>query len=594
MMKTLSNAARALRVLAGLLIVALLMTACGGSPTTPAAEPTPAPAEPAAAEPTAATAAEATAGPAEPTASSDGLITASAEQQATYVRNFNPFVSDNRRPTNNGVYEPSMIYNTVKGELTPWLATEYAWNDDNTVLTLTYRDDVLWSDGEPFTANDVAFTFNLQKENPGLVGGGQNAWVYLESVEATSDTTVDFTFKEVFTIGLYDIIGQNIVPEHVWADVEDAVAFTNDNPVGTGPFTEVTNFQNQIYEVRKNPNYWQEGKPFIEGFRFPAYPGNDQANLATINGENDWAANFIPDIEQTYVAKNPDTNGYWFPPIGATVMLYLNTTKAPFDNVDVRKAISMALNREQIVTVAMYDYTKPADPTGLSDAYPNYKVADPNSLGDWTQLNVEQANAMLDSAGLARGADGIRTLPDGTPMVYDINVVSGWSDWVSACNIMAQNLEEVGIQATVKSYDFSAWFDRVQKGEFDLSIGWSSGGATPFNYYRGQMATTKVKPVGEASDENWHRFGSEEADALLTQFAATSDVAEQKAIAEQLQQLFAENAPAIPLFPGPAWYEYNTTRFTDFPNAENPYAQGSFFGGGTPEQLIVMTTVKPK
>lgn len=609
-MKTLLKPARALRMFAGLLLVALLV-ACGGTPAAPP-EPSAAPAEPTAAsavEPTAAPAAEATAAPAEataapaadataapaqPAAGGDGLMTVSAQQQATWTRNFNPFVSDNRFPTQFGVYESSMIWNTVKGELVPWLATEYAWNDDNTVLTLTYQDDVLWSDGEPFTANDVAFTFNLQKENPGLIGGGQQSWVYLDSVEATDDTTVEFRFKEVYTIGLYDIIAQNIVPEHIWSEVEDPVTFTNENPVGTGPFTEVTNFQNQIYEVRKNPNYWQEGKPFIEGMRFPAYPGNDQANLATINGENDWVGNFLPDIEKTYVAKDPENHGYWFPSVGSTIMLYLNTTKAPFDDVNVRKAISMAINRDQIVTVAMYDYTKPADVTGLSDAFPSYKVADPSSLGNWTDFNVEEANAMLDAAGLARGADGIRTLPDGTPMVYDINVVSGWSDWVSACNIMAQNLEEVGIQATVQAYDFSAWIDRVQKGEFDMSIGWSNGGATPVNYYRGQMATTTVKPVGELSDLNWHRFGLPAADELFAQFAATSDAAEQKGIAEQMQQLFAENAPAIPLFPGPQWYEYNTSRFTDFPTEENPYAGGSPFGLGTPEQLILMTTVKPK
>jgi peptide/nickel transport system substrate-binding protein len=127
-----------------------------------------------------------------------------------------------------------------------------------------------------------------------------------------------------------------------------------------------------------------------------------------------------------------------------------------------------------------------------------------------------------------------------------------------------------------------------------MSIGWSNGGATPLTYYRGQMATTTVKPVGEVAEQNWHRFGLPEADDLLQQFASTSDQAEQKTIAEQLQKLFADNAPAIPLFPGPSWYEYNTTRFTGFPNAENPYAIGSFFNEGTPEQLIVMTTIKPK
>jgi peptide/nickel transport system substrate-binding protein len=491
-----------------------------------------------------------------------------------------------------------MIYNTVKGELVPWLATKYEWSADNKKLTFTLRDDVKWSDGQPFSASDVAFTFNLFKTVTGLQGPGGQAMfgdtAYVDTVTAPNATTVEFNFKQVFTPGLYDIANQNIVPEHIWKDVKDPVKFANEKPVGTGPFTEVTVFENQIYQVDRNPNYWQPGKPYIQGMRSPAYPGNDQANLATVNGENDYAANFIPDIEKTYVSKNPSTNGYWFPPFGATVMLYLNTTRKPFDDTNVRKAISMALDRNQIVKVAMYDYTKPADPTGLSEAYPNFKVANAATLADWTTMNVDKANQMLDAAGLKRGSDNMRTGADGKPLKYEINVVTGWSDWVSSCQIMAQNLKAIGIDATVKTYDFSAWLDRVQKGDFDISIGWSSGGATPFNYYRGQMSQRSIRTAGEAAGENRQRYVSKTADDLLNQFAATSDAAQQKAIAEKLQQTFADEAPAIPLFPGPDWYEYNTTRFDGFPTKDNPYAVGSFFNQSTPEQLIVMTTIKPK
>lgn len=536
-----------------------------------------------------------------PVQAQEDYITVSSQQQATWTRNFNPFVADNRFPTNNGVYEPSMIYNTIKGELVPWLATDYAWSNGDKTLTLTYREGVAWSDGKPFTAQDVAFTFDLLKNTAGLNGTATGAMfgdnAYIASVEAPSDTTVVFNFSRVFTPGLYDIVHQNIVPEHIWQAVEDPATFLNENPVGTGPFTEVTQFQNQIYAVGKNPNYWQEGKPYIAGMRFPAYPGNDQANLATINGENDWAANFIPDIERTYVSKNPDNFGYWFPSTGATVMLYLNTTKAPFDSADVRKAISMAINREQIVTVAMYNYTKPADVTGLSEAYPSFKVEEPSSLveADWTQYDVAKANEMLDAAGLTMGPGNVRTTADGAPLSFDINVVSGWSDWVSAVNIIAQNLKAVGIDAAVKTYDFSAWFDRVQKGEFTASIGWSSAGATPFNYYRGQMSELSLEPVGEDAGENWHRFVSKEADDLLGQFVSTSDPAAQQEIATQLQEVFAEAAPALPLFPGPQWYEYNTTDFTGFPTEEDPYVIGSAFNGtGALEALLVMTEIKPK
>ncbi len=585
-------------------IVSIILTACGGDATPTTAPAATATTGAAAAQPTNTTAAAAapTAAPVMTSTlapAGSGIMTISVAQQSTWTRNFNPFSGDFRFPTVNGIYEPMMIYNTVKGELVPWLATGYKWSTDNKTLTFTLRNDVKWSDGQPFSSADVAFTFNLFKSTNGLQGSGGQAMnggtAYVDTVTAPDPTTVVFNFKNVFTPGLYDIAGQDIVAQHIWKDVTDPVKYTNDNPVGTGPFTQVTVFQSQIFEVDKNPNYWQPGKPYIQGFRQPAYPGNDQANLATVNGQNDYAANFIPDIEKVFVSKDPANNGYWFPPFGATVMLYVNTTKAPFNDVNVRKAISMAIDRNQIANVAEYGYTKPADVTGLSDAYPNYKVSDPTTLGKWTAMDVNQANSMLDAAGLKKGSDGIRTNKDGSALpTYDINVVDGWSDWVSSVQIISQNLKDIGINSTVKPYDFSTWLDRVEKGNFDISIGWSSGGATPYNYYRDQMSQRSVQPAGTAAGANWQRYASKTGDDLLNQFAATSDPAQQKTIAQQLQKTFADEAPAIPLFPGPDWYEYNTTRFTGFPTKDNPYAVGSFFNQGTPEQLIVMTTIKPK
>jgi peptide/nickel transport system substrate-binding protein len=154
----------------------------------------------------------------------------------------------------------------------------------------------------------------------------------------------------------------------------------------------------------------------------------------------------------TFVVAKDANNGYYFPSIGAVVHLYLNTTKAPFDKVEVRKAISQAIDRDQIVTVAMYDYTKPADVTGLSDAYPGFKSQAIVDAGAWTKLDVDAANAALDAAGLARGADGIRVNADGTPMKYEINVVSGWTDWVSACEIMAQNFGRLSMPSVKSTF----------------------------------------------------------------------------------------------------------------------------------------------
>ncbi len=524
---------------------------------------------------------------------SSNLVTISQEQQATWIKNFNPLLAEanSRWPTQAGIYEPMAIYSTPQGVLNPWLADTWSFSDDLLTLTFTMHPGINWSDGTPLTAQDVKFTFDTLIANEGLSGTGAIRTVLprLASIEAPDDATVVFTFKEVFTLNLYDIAEQMIVPKHIWETVEDPVTFLNEEPVGSGPFTNVGRFDAQYWELLKNESYWQEGKPLIGGFRFPSYPTNDSANLANLNGENDWFANFIPDIENTFVSEDPENNHYWFPSYGATVHLWLNTTVAPFDKVEVRKAISQAIDRDQIVTVAMYDYTHPADSSGLSDAFPAFKTEDASTQGEWVKLNVDAANAALDAAGLTK--DGDTRSADGEKMEYELLVVTGWSDWVASCEIMAANLAEVGIKVTVTPLDYNAWYDKVSKGEFDMSIGWSDGGATPYSFYLGCMSTATVRPIGTLSPQNWQRFGSEEADALLDQMAATSDEAEQKTIVAQLQEIYNQNAPGVPLFPGPQWGEYVTLRFDGFPNADNPYAILSTYDN--PERLTVMTTIGP-
>ncbi len=518
-----------------------------------------------------------------------GLLTVSTQQFATWPRNFNPFTSEPLWPTLSGIYEPLFIYNTIKAEIVPWLATEWAFSPDNLTLTFTTRRNVSWHDGTPFTARDVAFTLNLMIANPVLQGAARGTLDHVSTVQATNDSTVVVAFKEVYTVGLYDIGGQNIVPEHIWSTITDPLTTTNEAPIGTGPFGPVPIFQEQYYEIHKNPNYWQEGKPAFQGFRFPAYPTNDAANLATLNQENDWASNFIPDIQATYVDRDPEHNYYWFPPTGATIHLYLNTQTPPFDNPDVRKAISMAIDRELITSIAMYDYTRPADSTGLSEAYAAWKSAEAAD-DPWVTNNVDQANALLDNAGLSRQGD-TRQLADGTLMEYELIVVTGWSDWVQSCEIIARNLAEVGITVSVQTYDFGTWIERVETGQFAMTIGASNGGATPFNFYRGVMSSQSVEPVGTASAENWHRFGSPEADALLAQFAATSDLPTQQAVAHQLQLVYEQQAPALPLFPGPQWGECCTVRFEGFPSEDNPYAILSCYDQA---RLLVMMEITPR
>lgn len=517
------------------------------------------------------------------------------EQTAAWIRNFNPLTTATaaRWPTTAGVYEPLFVFNSIQAEQIPWLATSHSWSEDKLTLTITTREGVQWSDGEAFSADDVAFTFRLIGDHAAL--DGRNVWSFLESVEATSPTSVDFRFQRVYIPGFGELAAQRIVPEHVWKDIEDPVTYPNENPVATGPFTEVVTFRNQIYELGRNPNYWRPGEPKIEALRFPAHTSNDRANLALVFDEADWAGKFIPAVDRVFVDKDPEHHRYWFPLTGSTIFLYANTMRPPFDDVRVRRALSLAIDRQLMVDVASHRYSRPSDATALSDAYPSWRSAEVmEEAAGWVTHDIDGANALLDAAGLARGEDGIRVTPDGTRCEWEMFCVSGWSDWVRACQVMARSLKDVGFAVTVKTWDFGAWFERVQKGDFDLTIGWSFEGPTPYVFYRCLMSEQSRRPLGEISGANWHRYASPAADAALRAFEQEADPARQLELAHELQRIFVDEAPAIPLYPNPSWAEYNTRRFTGFPSAENPYADPSPNKFDRGEILLVLTTLEPR
>ncbi len=532
------------------------------------------------------------------TGGADAVLTLAESTMPTFTRNFNPFITTSLPGTINVIHEPLMILNGVTGELVPWLATEYAWSEDLLTLTFTLRDGVLWSDGEPFTAADVAFTFNLLKTAPGVNSAALAALVgdsaYVDSITAADAGTVAFTFTRVYTPGLYELISQNIVPEHVWSAVTDVVAFTNETPVGTGPFTEVVSFSGQAYEIDKNPNYWQDGKPAFKGIVWKAFADSNAAALAMASGEIDWSNLFIVDPANNFVAADA-ANRYFIMEEGPNMaILALNISRPPFDNVNVRRAISMAINRDQISLIGEGSVVSPADVTGLTDFYSAWKVEDVAALGAWTTYNVDAANQLLDEAGLARGADGIRVTADGTRMSYNVMVLPA-PNWIADLQIASENLRDVGIELLVQpNPNFPEWLQTGMLGTFDMHFSIVDGNATPFRFYRNTMSSELLAPEGAPSQGNYSRYAGGAADELLAQFAAAPDLATQHAIGGQIQAVFAAEVPAVPLVPLGGMGLVNTTRFTGFPTAYNYYASAQpnpvFFA----DALLVLTTITPK
>ncbi len=524
----------------------------------------------------------------------DGVIAVEeTEQTAAFVRNFNPLLEAGavRWPTRRAMYEPMLVHNPLTGEYVPWLATGYTWSDGHTRLRFPLRAGVSWSDGAPFSARDVTFTFDLLRRFPALDARG--LWEQVQSVAAEGDDTVIVTLKKAHVPSLEPIAQQAIVPAHVWRDVADPVSFANENPVATGPFTEITFFSPQVYEVGRNPRAWHPGGGGLRGLRFRAYASNEQAILALLHDELDWAGSFIPAIRRVYQGRDPQNHHFWFPLLDSTVFLYANNTRPPLDDARVRKALSLAIDREQITRIAMHGYTRPADATGLSDAYARYRDPAAVAAGDWVAHDPARAAALLDQAGVARGPDGRRRARNGQVLSLTLQVQAGFSDWIAAAQIAARGLRGLGIEVALRTYEESAWFEKLQIGDFDLSMAWSDLVTTPYGFYRSLMSTETVRPLGEAAAANWHRFGLPEADRLLAGLEDTTDPALERRLSARLQALFVEHAPAIPLFPGTLWGEFNTRRAVGFPDQDAPYAPLAPYIDG-PQTLLVLTRLRPR
>ena len=508
-------------------------------------------------------------------------------------RNYNPLSPAPIDGTLEFIYEPLVLYDNLDGgQPTYWLATGSEYADDLLSVTFTLREGVLWSDGEPFTAEDVVFTIGLLQEFPALDRNGLLAFV--GGAEAVDDLTVTFQLNDVYSLADILIGALRPVPEHVWSAVEDPVLFTNDEPVATGPFTNITTFSEQSWTVCRNENYWQEGRPYVDCLQFPAINGNDAANLALINQQLDWVGNFVPDIEETFVARDPEHNHYWF--AGGSPWVFLTNTDQPrFADVNVRHAMALAIDYETIRDTAENGYTTvvPENAVGIwprfSDAVPQEVLDKVAEMGLGT-FDLDRANQILDDAGYARGGDGFRMLPDGSPFgSFNIQIVNGWTDVVTATQIISQGFQDIGLDASVITPEFGEWQSNLQQGTFDTSLAWSVWGATPWDYYHNIMNSTLLDENGVRTGQFMPGWTSPESDQLLSDFLATADPAERNAIIGQLADIYVTNVLSSPLSPWPAWYEYSTLRFTGWPTEDNPYAQGSPWEEKS--AVIVATTI---
>ena len=506
------------------------------------------------------------------------MLIAADNGSPTFDRNFNPY-SSGKRNTTTYMYEPLVIINEMSGEETPWLATGYEQPDAKTVV-FTIRDGVTWSDGEPLTAEDVKYSFDLVKKHPEMDLKG--AWSHLKSVEVDGKTVVAHLQTE--DVPAAKILAQQlIVPEHIWSEVKDPVTWTNEEPVGSGPYT-LGEFTPNQYTLKKNASYWQADKVAVEELVQPAA----NSELDIVNNGYDWAYAFMSDVEDTWVKADPENNTYWFP-AGAAISLIPNMTKAPYDDVDFRKGVALALDKQVIADKAEQGYVDRASQTGLM--LPNQDAILDTSIPNqgYVDQDTDAALASFEKAGYTKKGDRLVD-SSGKPLKITITTPNGWSDWLQGVEQVKSQLTAIGIDVTVVQPQAAAYQKELRTGDFDMIMGTVGGTGQPFQDYNGLMGSEFRLDIGQTASGNFGRFESQEADDLLAELKVTTDEAKQLEITHQLEQITYEQLPMIALFYGGSWGLFSNKNFTGWPSADDPYASPKTWDS-TP--LLILTHLEP-
>ncbi|MCR9136629.1 MAG: ABC transporter substrate-binding protein [Alphaproteobacteria bacterium] len=499
---------------------------------------------------------------------------------ATFVEDFNPFSNAQEDFVRGTMFEPLWAHNVMQGDINYRLAESFEYADDLMSMTIKLRDGLTWSDGETLDADDVVYSLNLGNEDPTLDKTGKWSDGLIASVEAVDPLTIKITFNRPDSTLDWYLEQAYIVPQHIWKDVDDKITFNNANPVGSGPITEVKTVRDNQVEICRNPHYYKadQGLPYLDCIKFRQYSDNSQIQPALMAGEIDWGSNFIADVERTYVERDPENNGFWYP-ANDLINIYMNTREAPFNDVRFRRAVSMALDREGIVDLAAYGYpTVATHATGIGEYYASSFNDDVNKKFDaFVTYNPDAAIALLDEAGYVdTDGDGFRENPDGSKIDFDINVVNGWTDWVQSVQMVTENLAEVGIKANTKTVDWSVYDSALKDGSYQASINWSVANVNPIQAYNDYFHPDRV---GQSWHTN-HGFASEEMGALIDEYGQTTDEARRSEILAQLMEYTGENMPFVPLFSNPTWYQYNASRIGGWPTADNPTVQPVFYSNG--------------
>lgn len=517
----------------------------------------------------------------------------------TDIELFNPYAPGLSRSGNyQACTEGLFYYNMIGDEFIPWMAESYQFNDDFTEVIIRLREGVEWSDGTPFTAKDVAFTLNLLLEHPDLGYAGQIIDT-VKSAEAVDDLNVKVTLNTVNPRWVFDNmtfradLGVPIAPEHVFKD-QDPATFTNYNPekgwpLCTGPYKLVyTDVQRKIWDLRED---WWGAKtgfqqlPRVERLVF--LPGMDENTMVQmiINNEIDLAFSFtatnmeLAQSQNSKITTFSDKPPYGFLdwwPIG----LGFNDTVPPFDDPEIRWAISYSLDRQQIIEVAFKNTT-----TAIKLPYPDYPglrpyfeaVSDLLEQYNTTEFNLDKAAEIMTRKGYTKDSEGF-WVKDGQRITFEIITFPQHPSTTPQAPVVTEQLRKAGFDASfLLPADFVT---RIQTGSAHAFL-WGHGGSMrdPYTTLNNLYHIKHVKPTGEAIPfTNLYRWSNQEFSDIVDQMTAVPEGDPRLMdLFHQAMAIWLPNLPDVMLTETVILLPRNTTYWTNWPTPDNAYVHEGFW-----------------
>jgi len=448
------------------------------------------------------------------------------------------------------------------GNIIPDLADNWTYTDPQTIV-FSLAHNATWHDGVPFTANDVVFTINHVTANQALYPHIGQYVQNIASAQALDNYTVQIKLKApdatFFSASLLQLV---IVPQHIWASFTGNFStFTDNPPIGTGPFKFVSWEANSYVQLDANPNYFR-GAPHIKHLIIRYYNSVNAMVLALQSGEIDLTSPLLPPTVVSSLTSNPDIQVFTRPDLRyfyLTFNEFPNGTGNPtLRDERVRQALEHAVDKQELaqrVWLGFADVLNTVVPTALGSWH------NPNTPDYVFDLNMSKK--ILDDAGYKVGPDGIRASPTGIKMIYNIDVPNDYSEEYRAAQIIAGWWSQIGVKATPRLMDSGSLGNEEAAWQHDVVLWtWSADFLDPA-YFLSMFTTSQDTCVpGCLGDAGW---SNATYDQLFTQQSQTTDTAKRQQIIYELQDILTAHAVYDPLYDNDAINGFRSDLFTGIP-----------------------------